>query len=199
MGKYVRLPIPIEAVQFDDTVECLEALSGMGIEPAVAAGNSGPELVIKTGIGMVNIPVGWWILKGAGEFFPCSPEAFNDAYCPVPATEIEQEWHFGQGGLYINDARGRNLFYACLADFRQMQLAMAAPELYAVLSEMVNIGYKHEEGCWPSEGQHTEGCLKKQAALNKARTVLGRINRLPMLPAIPLESATGAPRGERLC
>jgi len=73
MGKYVRLPIPIEAVQFDDTVECLEALSGMGIEPAVAAGNSGPELVIKTGIGMVNIPVGWWILKGAGEFFPCSP------------------------------------------------------------------------------------------------------------------------------
>ncbi|WP_336312019.1 hypothetical protein [Bilophila wadsworthia] len=122
---------------------------------------------------MVNIPVGWWILKGAGEFFPCSPEAFNDAYCPVPATEIEQEWHFGQGGLYINDARGRNLFYACLADFRQMQLAMAAPELYAVLSEMVNIGYKHEEGCWPSEGQHTEGCLKKQAALNKARAVLG--------------------------
>lgn len=73
MGQLVKLPIPIETVQFDDTLESVEAIHNMGLEPAVAAGNSGPELVLQTPMGALRLPVGWWLLKERGGAFWCSP------------------------------------------------------------------------------------------------------------------------------
>ena len=78
MGKYMKLTEPIEAVRLDDTLESLEAVRGMGIEPAVAAGEGGPELVIESADGGVkNIPIGWWITR-CGDGTIC-PSAFLPA------------------------------------------------------------------------------------------------------------------------
>lgn len=90
MGKYMKLTGPIEAVQFDDTVESVEAIRRMGIEPAVAAGMYGPELVIESAGGEVeNVPVGWWIVKWEDStFYTCSPLMFGAYYRRVEEKTV---------------------------------------------------------------------------------------------------------------
>ena len=55
---------------------------------------------------------------------------------------------------------------------RTQRVQLAAPDLLAALKAMVEIGYEHEDGCHPSEGKHTFGCLAKQAALKRARAAI---------------------------
>lgn len=66
-----------------------------------------------------------------------------------------------------------------LDDFDDQEVTRAMDVLNArcealeeALKRMVAIGYTHEEGCWPSEDQHTDGCREKRAALEQAKAAL---------------------------
>lgn len=86
MPKFRKKPVVIEAVQFFDTVESLEALQELGIDPLRLGYENpeNPELKIETLEGVMTASVGDWIIKGvSGEFYPCKPDIFEKTYEPV--------------------------------------------------------------------------------------------------------------------
>ena len=49
MKQYRKKPVVIEAMVFDDSVECLEALSSAGLDPVRVSYNTGePKLIVST-------------------------------------------------------------------------------------------------------------------------------------------------------
>ena len=84
MPKFRKKPVVIEAVQFLNSHEELDALRHFidnqdvvvsFLEPAK------PILKIETLEGTMMAQVGDWIIKGVnGEFYPCKPDIFEKTY-----------------------------------------------------------------------------------------------------------------------
>ena len=82
MKQYRKKPVVIEAMVFDDSVECLEALSAAGLDPVRVSYSTGePQLIIDTLEGKHAANVGDYVIKGVkGEFYPCKPKWFETYY-----------------------------------------------------------------------------------------------------------------------
>lgn len=86
MARYRKLPVEIEARQFDGTVESANhALGWIGSNggDAKRAHATRPELglVIHTLEGDMRAEPGDWIIEGVeGEFYPCKPDIFTATY-----------------------------------------------------------------------------------------------------------------------
>lgn len=81
--KYIKKPIVIEAMVFEDNTGCLTELSDfMGDkEVRVSYREETPKLLIETLEGTMSANEGDYILKGiSGEFYPCKPDIFNNTY-----------------------------------------------------------------------------------------------------------------------
>lgn len=84
--KFRKKPVVIDAVQFFDTFESLEALQELGIEPLRLGyeNHDNPVLKIETLEGVMTASPGDWIIKGInGEFYPCKPDIFKKTYEPA--------------------------------------------------------------------------------------------------------------------
>ena len=91
--KYRKKPVVIEAIQFEDTSECLSELSGLGLSPVRVDYNnpSNPVLKIETLEGTMVGNVGDFIIKGvSGEFYPCKPDIFGMTYEAIVDMENEE-------------------------------------------------------------------------------------------------------------
>ena len=81
MKRYVKKPIPIEAVQWtgDNRVEVLNFCNQARFEYVINPLEI--ELVIHTLEGKMTAKVGDYIIKGVrGEFYPCAREIFEETY-----------------------------------------------------------------------------------------------------------------------
>ena len=84
--KYVKKPVVIEAMVFENTIECLHKLSkfmyGKGREAKVNyCDKENPKLIIDTLEGTMQASEGDYIIKGiSGEFYPCKPDIFHKTY-----------------------------------------------------------------------------------------------------------------------
>ena len=79
--KYIKKPIPIEAIQWngDNVEEILDFMTGNS--PIFASNN---EITISTLEGKMSATVGSYIIKGVdGEFYPCRKEIFESSYTKV--------------------------------------------------------------------------------------------------------------------
>ena len=82
MKQYRKKPVEIEAIVFDDSVECLQALCDAGLDPVHVSYSTGePQLIIDTLEGKHAANVGDYIIKGVkDEFYPCKAEIFQMTY-----------------------------------------------------------------------------------------------------------------------
>ena len=86
---YMKKPIIIEAMVFENTVECLYKLSefmyGQGKEAKINyCDKESPKLIIDTLEGTMYASEGDYIIKGiSGEFYPCKPDIFHKTYVEV--------------------------------------------------------------------------------------------------------------------
>ena len=84
MKQYRKKPVVIEAIVFDDSAECLQALCDAGLDPVhVSYGvkKDAPQLIIDTLEGKHAANVGDYVIKGVkGEFYPCKPKWFETYY-----------------------------------------------------------------------------------------------------------------------
>ena len=81
--KYVKKPVVIEAMVFEDTVDCLAELSEFigNKEVRVSYAEPEPKLLIETLEGTMKANEGDYIIKGiSGEFYPCKPDIFHKTY-----------------------------------------------------------------------------------------------------------------------
>lgn len=81
--KYVKKPVIIEAMVFEDTVDCLAELSDFMDNQKVRINYFEPEpkLLIETLEGTMSASEGDYIIKGiSGEFYPCKPDIFHKTY-----------------------------------------------------------------------------------------------------------------------
>ena len=77
MNKYRKLPVVIEAVVWDGSVDKMESF--LTIDWGIA--NAKGELVILTLEGTMYASIGDYIIKGVqGEFYPCKPDIFKATY-----------------------------------------------------------------------------------------------------------------------
>lgn len=86
MPKFRKKPVVIEAVQFWESNEVIDALSDLGLDPIRISYEtpSNPVLKIDTMEGEMIAQLGDWIIKGVnGEFYPCKPDIFEKTYEPV--------------------------------------------------------------------------------------------------------------------
>lgn len=79
--KYIKKPIPIEALQWNgENVE--KILDFMGENTPVFKENG--EIIINTLEGKMSAPIGSYIIKGVdGEYYPCRKEIFESSYTKV--------------------------------------------------------------------------------------------------------------------
>lgn len=84
MPKYRKKPVVIEAIQFVNTVECLEQLTKfMDVNDYAFDTSCGDmhNLIIHTLEGDHVASIGDYIIKGVnGEFYPCKPFIFEKTY-----------------------------------------------------------------------------------------------------------------------
>lgn len=88
--KYVKKPVVIEALVFEDTVDCLAELSDFMNNQNVKVSYVEPEpkLLIETLEGTMSATEGDYIIKGiSGEFYPCKPDIFHKTYEEVEENE----------------------------------------------------------------------------------------------------------------
>lgn len=78
MGKYRKIPVVIEAVQWlGDNADKIEAF--LGEESPYAFEND--TILIATLEGVMTAALGDWIIRGVnGEFYPCKPDIFAKTY-----------------------------------------------------------------------------------------------------------------------
>lgn len=84
MPKYRKLPIVIEAIQYDGSSEgAKEAFELVG---ASMTRDLTGHLYIQTLEGAMQVRVGDYIIRGVqGEFYPCKPDIFLSTYEAVDA------------------------------------------------------------------------------------------------------------------
>ena len=82
MKQYRKKPVVVEAIVFDDSVECLQTLCDAGLNPVHVSYSTGePQLIFDTLEGKHAANVGDYIIKGVnGEFYPCKPDVFAMTY-----------------------------------------------------------------------------------------------------------------------
>lgn len=82
MGRYVKRPITVEAVKFEDSTECFDKLLAMGLDPVrIGYDVKPPVLRIDTLEGEMTAQLGDYIIRGVnGEFYPCKPDIFEKTY-----------------------------------------------------------------------------------------------------------------------
>jgi hypothetical protein len=82
MKKYVKKPIPIEALQYLTTnLKEIQDFIGEFPNKFIATENI---LIINTLEGDHIVRHGDFVIKGIyGEFYPCKPDIFNDSYTEV--------------------------------------------------------------------------------------------------------------------
>lgn len=82
MGRYVKRPIMVEAVRFEDSTECFDKLLALGLDPVrVGYDVKPPVLRIDTLEGEMTAQLGDYIIRGvSGEFYPCKPDIFEKTY-----------------------------------------------------------------------------------------------------------------------
>lgn len=82
--KYVKKPVVIEAMVFEDTVDSLGELSDFMGNKKVRVNyldKENPKLIIETLEGTMSANEGDYIIKGiSGEFYPCKPDIFHKTY-----------------------------------------------------------------------------------------------------------------------
>ena len=85
--RYMKKPVVIEALQFEDTAERLEELSYFIDDQDLRVDYKdlkNPKLILKTLEGETEASVGDYIIKGIqGEFYPCKPDIFISTYNEV--------------------------------------------------------------------------------------------------------------------
>jgi hypothetical protein len=83
VNRFVKKPVVIEAMQFNDRKQVEDFEKWMGEMLTTEYENS--VVVISTLEGDMRANVGDWIIKGIrGEFYPCKPDIFEQTYDPVP-------------------------------------------------------------------------------------------------------------------
>ena len=86
MKQYRKKQVVIEAMVFDDSVECIEALSAAGLDPVRVSYSTGePKLIVSTKEGDMVADVGDYVIKepfptGDRDFYPCKPDIFEMTY-----------------------------------------------------------------------------------------------------------------------
>ncbi len=83
MGRYRKLPVEIDAVQFQDNSERIKEITNFmdGLVRISYNDNNNPKLKIETLEGVMEASVGDYIIKGVnGEFYPCKPDIFEKTY-----------------------------------------------------------------------------------------------------------------------
>ena len=89
MGKYVKLPIVIEAHQWDGTVLSATLIIDWILDhDHVARYHGVGEMVIDTLEGQMSVSPMDWVIRGVkGEFYPCKPDIFYATYMPESLKE----------------------------------------------------------------------------------------------------------------
>lgn len=78
---YKKMPVEIQAIQFEDTLKCLKELSDFMGPITVDYKEHAPQLIIHTLEGDHRANVGDYIIKGVmGEFYPCRKDIFETTY-----------------------------------------------------------------------------------------------------------------------
>jgi hypothetical protein len=95
-ARYRMLPVVIEAMRYETTIRCIDAIQGWaGMEPRgdgtwrlrIDQPQQFGPLVVHTLEGDVTAQPGDWIIRGVrGEFYPCKPDIFALTYEPAPAV-----------------------------------------------------------------------------------------------------------------
>lgn len=81
--RYRKLPVEIEAVQFDGA-NVREIAEFLGYNPYARNEQAWDGLVVRTLEGNMRVSVGDYVIKGIqGEFYPCKPDIFETTYRPV--------------------------------------------------------------------------------------------------------------------
>ena len=81
MKKFRKLPVVIEAVQFDGSGPCAEKLRDWGCKVVWRTWYKDDKFRINTLEGDMIMSDGDWIIKGvAGEFYPCRDDIFRQTY-----------------------------------------------------------------------------------------------------------------------
>lgn len=93
MGKFVKKPIVIEAIQMTTEMRqnlgpfpdwALEALTASRTEKI----SNSERIFIETPEGVMEVKDGDWIIRGIkGEVYPCKPDIFEATYNPVLPSE----------------------------------------------------------------------------------------------------------------
>lgn len=80
IDSYVKLPIPIKAVKWEDDQMSYFKLVELGAVPHIEVDGDG-TLYIKTLEGRMKCPVGSYVIKGIrNEFYACDKEIFEETY-----------------------------------------------------------------------------------------------------------------------
>lgn len=82
--KYRKKPVIIEAIQFEDSADCILAIHefiGQETTRVNYEDKDNPYIKIETLEGTMKASVGDYIIKGVnGEFYPCKPDIFEKTY-----------------------------------------------------------------------------------------------------------------------
>lgn len=87
--KYIKIPIPVEVIQFNDIFDIAEIVKWSIVDrnSKIIGVFSGPDmchLEIKTLEGVMKALPGYYIIKGpSGEFWGVKPEIFEATYSEV--------------------------------------------------------------------------------------------------------------------
>jgi hypothetical protein len=78
-GKYVKKPVVIDAIKFEDPVTVMAWACTFDDE--IRWKISGERIIIQTLEGDMTALPGDWIIRGVkGEFYPCKPDIFDETY-----------------------------------------------------------------------------------------------------------------------
>lgn len=81
MPKFRKIPVEIEAVQFNND-NPNEAFNFISCNRVAGFNSDGSKcIIIQTLEGNMKAEIGDWIIKGVnGEFYPCKPDIFEKTY-----------------------------------------------------------------------------------------------------------------------
>jgi hypothetical protein len=94
MGYYTKLPVTIEAHQWDGTKEDAVAIIDWIVDhDHVARYHGTHEIYIETLEGTMLAEPRDWVIRGVkNEFYPCKPDIFDATYAPATIhAEIDYE------------------------------------------------------------------------------------------------------------
>ena len=79
--KYRKKPVVIDAVKFEDTAACADALADLEHGSPCKLFVVGQELEVQTLEGLMKAQLGDYIIRGVkGELYPCKPDIFEATY-----------------------------------------------------------------------------------------------------------------------